>query len=620
MSSVSVIMSTYARNKPSKNCPNQLRRAIESVLSQTFWDLELILIDDGSKDGTEAICKEYALKDSRVRVTRFEQNSGLPAIRYNQGMKMATSNYYMFMFDDDMWLPNAVDDLYGAITGKYKDFGMVYGVIEWETPRGTIATLGEEWNIRRLQVDNLLANVAVIIKREVINAVGGYEQHPSFKRLCDWDLWQRVGKKFLVARVPKLIGKVFLQPDGIGATVPLDREGMKKVQDSPDRTVTLQGELPGSISVNAVKTSKKADNNSKNMVFVYNGHDAALVRWALTYLSEALRKQGVTVSVVNIATTEDEYWAEEADVVMVFRSFDLKILHMMRRMKAQGKFVMFFLDDYLFQPDCKYTGTWKMPMEHLYEADCLVSSSAKLLSKMPEKPKILRRSVLDAESIGILSREYRTDNSRFDIGWLCSSGRANTMDRFVYKMLQALDVNIPDGIKCTFHYFGRRAFTPFPKVITKEHLYVQPADWRSLYQIWGDMGLCALINPLEEADEFCQCKSELKFVEAAAMNVPLITSRVKPYTEFLKEGETGFFASTPKECAEKLLLLMNNEALSRTVSANSKAYLLEHYDVQKNAKQFLADVEAAMNKNLRILVQKNREWSEWAAIIQKKPF
>ena len=105
MPKVSMIMSAFRRNHGDKNCPNMLRRSLDSILGQSFRDFELVLIDDGSTDGTEQVCREYEKLDSRIRLYRFEKNSGLPAKRYNDGMRLAQADYFMYMFDDDTLFP-----------------------------------------------------------------------------------------------------------------------------------------------------------------------------------------------------------------------------------------------------------------------------------------------------------------------------------------------------------------------------------------------------------------------------------------------------------------------------------------------------------------------------------
>ena len=76
-----------------------LRQCVDSVLAQTYRNLEIILVDDGSPDGCPAICDEYAAKDARVRVIHKE-NGGLSDAR-NAGIRAATGEYLLFLDSDD---------------------------------------------------------------------------------------------------------------------------------------------------------------------------------------------------------------------------------------------------------------------------------------------------------------------------------------------------------------------------------------------------------------------------------------------------------------------------------------------------------------------------------------
>src|SRR5438067_9759322 len=77
---VSVVLPTYRRYRN-----GMLRRAVDSVLNQTCGDLELIVVDDGSTDGTESYISARGAADPRVVHVRHERNSGLPGIRCNEG-------------------------------------------------------------------------------------------------------------------------------------------------------------------------------------------------------------------------------------------------------------------------------------------------------------------------------------------------------------------------------------------------------------------------------------------------------------------------------------------------------------------------------------------------------
>lgn len=84
-----------------------LRECVDSVLSQTYANLEIILVDDGSPDGCPAICDAYAAKDSRVRVIHKE-NGGLSDAR-NAGMKIASADWWTFVDSDDVIHPQMIE-------------------------------------------------------------------------------------------------------------------------------------------------------------------------------------------------------------------------------------------------------------------------------------------------------------------------------------------------------------------------------------------------------------------------------------------------------------------------------------------------------------------------------
>ena len=87
-----------------------LRRAVDSVLRQTYSNLEIILVDDGSPDGCPAICDAYAAKEARVRVIHKE-NGGLSDAR-NAGLDVAGGDYIAFLDSDDYYAPFFIEVLY----------------------------------------------------------------------------------------------------------------------------------------------------------------------------------------------------------------------------------------------------------------------------------------------------------------------------------------------------------------------------------------------------------------------------------------------------------------------------------------------------------------------------
>ena len=115
---ISVLVAVY-------NVADYLPRLIDSVINQTYKDLEIILVDDGSTDGSEKICDEYARRDERISVIHTE-NGGLPSAR-NVGLRAATGDYILMVDGDDALHPRMIEILHKLITSGDYDFSMCYG-------------------------------------------------------------------------------------------------------------------------------------------------------------------------------------------------------------------------------------------------------------------------------------------------------------------------------------------------------------------------------------------------------------------------------------------------------------------------------------------------------------
>ena len=115
MPEISVIVPVY-------KVETYLNSCVDSILNQSFSDLELILVDDGSPDNCGAICDEYAGKDSRVRVIH-QENQGLSCAR-NRGIDAARGRFLCFVDSDDLVAPDYCRMLYELLTGSDADFSV----------------------------------------------------------------------------------------------------------------------------------------------------------------------------------------------------------------------------------------------------------------------------------------------------------------------------------------------------------------------------------------------------------------------------------------------------------------------------------------------------------------
>ena len=105
MSRVSVIVPVY-------NAKDYIIRCIDSILEQTFKDIELILIDDGSTDGSELICDRYK-SNNTVKVIH-QENRGVSSAR-NRGLEVATGTYVAFVDSDDYLEKNMLQQMLGGL-------------------------------------------------------------------------------------------------------------------------------------------------------------------------------------------------------------------------------------------------------------------------------------------------------------------------------------------------------------------------------------------------------------------------------------------------------------------------------------------------------------------------
>jgi glycosyltransferase involved in cell wall biosynthesis len=126
---------------PVYNGENYIREAIDAILAQTFADFELVIADNASTDRTEEICREYALKDRRIRYYRHERNFG-PAWNHNLVFELSIGKYFKWAAHDDLYAPdylekcveildrdptvvlchakaNVIDECDGRLRGKY---------------------------------------------------------------------------------------------------------------------------------------------------------------------------------------------------------------------------------------------------------------------------------------------------------------------------------------------------------------------------------------------------------------------------------------------------------------------------------------------------------------------
>lgn len=199
---VSVIITTHNR------CA-KLKRALDSVLTQTFKDFEVIIVDDASSDGTEEFLRLAG--DPRVRSIRHTENRGGPEAR-NTGIRDARGIYIALLDDDDMWFPEKLDKQVKKMESLPEHVGVVYVGTEVFDERKRKCIRVNQPRYRgdvypRLLLNTIMGSVSsALIRKTCFDKDGGFD--PDLRSCQDWDMWLRIARHCQFEFVPEILARI----------------------------------------------------------------------------------------------------------------------------------------------------------------------------------------------------------------------------------------------------------------------------------------------------------------------------------------------------------------------------------------------------------------------------
>jgi len=202
---VSIIIPTY-------NCETYIAETLDSVVGQTFKDLEIIVIDDGSTDRTREIASSYGVA---VRLVT-QANSGVCKAR-NRGIREAAGRYLCLMDHDDYWFPDKLALQLEAMD-HHPETGLVYSTFSWwfadangmfpnpefyttERPPEGIDEEFSGWIYHLLLLDCWVLTSAALIRAEVFEKCGLFDESLPYSE--DWDLWLRISREYPFVKLKK---------------------------------------------------------------------------------------------------------------------------------------------------------------------------------------------------------------------------------------------------------------------------------------------------------------------------------------------------------------------------------------------------------------------------------
>jgi glycosyltransferase involved in cell wall biosynthesis len=196
---VSIVIPTYNRAR-------DVCDAIDSVLAQTYRQLEVILVDDGSTDNTAEVVAAYADRVHYVLIP----HSGLPSRARNAGLDMARGEYVAFLDSDDLWLPQKLEKQVAAMEADAQT-GLVCCnaliMIDGEVQPGPHYLSEKQGRSGAVLLDLIHGNFVIastaVIRRTLLTEVGSFSEDPSLKAMEDYDLWLRVAAVSRVRYLPE---------------------------------------------------------------------------------------------------------------------------------------------------------------------------------------------------------------------------------------------------------------------------------------------------------------------------------------------------------------------------------------------------------------------------------
>jgi len=227
MEKVSIVIPTY-------NSGQYISDTLESVFKQTYKNIEIILVDDGSTDNTKEVIQPY-LKNI---VYISQKNSGGPAKPRNVGIEHSTSNFVSFLDADDIFEPDKIEKSIELFKLK-PSLGMVFNnfeKIDVESKKNRGKHIDENSSIWHLDIEQISKNMhrikgesafeellkinfigtsGVVVRKDVFKTVGDFDEAVTLGGLEDRDMWIKIAKSYDIGYVDKVMHTYYIRDGSV---------------------------------------------------------------------------------------------------------------------------------------------------------------------------------------------------------------------------------------------------------------------------------------------------------------------------------------------------------------------------------------------------------------------
>ncbi|GGK08949.1 glycosyltransferase [Luteimonas terricola] len=269
---------------PTWNRRGLIARAVDSVLAQTRPVEEIIVVDDGSSDGTgEYLAERYGERIICVR----QDNAGVSAAR-NRGLALARGRYLALLDSDDEWLPEKTARQVEFLEAR-PDIGMVLCNVFRVNPDGSLIDVFDRRRqvpvdgpaLRWVLCDPALAPLSVLMQRQVYETVGGFDE--SLRTAEDLDFHLRVAARWPIGVVAEPLARALRGHDGLSALASTEDDYIRVMERA---TEAATGQVPDDVRRQALATAYVK--NAESCIWSGRYRDS----WSLARKAWALKPGG----------------------------------------------------------------------------------------------------------------------------------------------------------------------------------------------------------------------------------------------------------------------------------------------------------------------------------------
>ncbi len=601
---ISVLLPTYSRGES-----GLLARCLDSVLNQSFRQLELIIVIDASTDGTIEICKEYMERDSRVNIILHRNNIALPAVSTYEAYLKARGNYLAYAFDDNVWNLDALARTYSFMEENHVKAS--FGITRVRDPKTKqlveygrdLASINDT-----IWARNMIGAGSVVLHRDVLETVGLHDPHLALTRVCDWDLWIRICEwfPFIGTNIPFSEEFGVSLSDSLGNAFKLDQWFLRERQQHRNLKELLPAHYPDIDITEHRETNSHHYQNCLEMFLSQYQEKAWFQNKELEHIKKMIPNQNhryclficsaKTGSYMNF----DRYNGDNltfcfctfdgashsmiiyADVAIVGRVLtNSPLLQICKQLLIP---CYYFVDDNFCEiakegtHDLGVRAVAKKTTPHtLSDFSGVIVTTPALQDYFLEKK--LHSNVILLSAVYKQFTKAIINSGFFTFAFMGGDFREDTLKKYVIPALYEFSNQHPVRLICPCTKQTERSF----RNLEKDRLEIIPfhrtLNYAFLLNSYNQIGVDVLIHCGENNSNSIY-KTKNALINAASLNVPLIVSDMEPYGN-TTDGSAGAYIivqNTKEAWLDAFQILFDNKLLRNSLIDKEHIFCKHYYD------------------------------------------